>query len=638
MFVCTFYSFKGGVGRSLALMNVAATLAKRGQKVLVVDFDLEAPGLTTFDVCASARGRKGLVEFINDYREARVIPVASEYIHPCEIAISDEADGPSTGSLSIMPAGNVSDPQYPRIFSQLDWRSLYDRENGLLLFEDLKGQWEDLDFDYVLIDSRTGHTDISGICTRQLPDAVAMVFFPNEQNLAGLKQIVADVRNEPSASEPITLRFVASRIPRLDDEYDILNGWLDRFQEELQYDKGSLSKIHHYDSLALLNQKIFVLDRPKTSFAKEMRRLSLEISKLNNEDPDGAFAFLEGLVNREAQNASRIDGGALVSENLEGRVSKISTRHSNDFIIMFFVAAYYYNTKFLTEAAKAIDHAVAASGMTNVTVVGSEGFLSAVYSLRMRVYKDLDQDEISSDSAIKLLMMNDLNSYSLREGLANIASIDSARLPSPEEIPCLGNLPSSDLIKSFIALNFSRETIRYSARALSWIIRNRGADSISIEDRLNVSLRLIGGDEPLLARDLIDATDPEEDFHQVAFAFNRAIANWAVEGSPDRGEFLHALKLGLRLGIDGDNYEANFYQCLSLAASVAGEQEYATDLLESAIVSAMSSSVQMFSCWSFRDIPIADFLDECEKLRSFIMHGQPLPDVIAQRNRALLTN
>ena len=43
--VVTFYSFKGGTGRSMAVANVAWILASRGQRVLVIDWDLEAPGL-----------------------------------------------------------------------------------------------------------------------------------------------------------------------------------------------------------------------------------------------------------------------------------------------------------------------------------------------------------------------------------------------------------------------------------------------------------------------------------------------------------------------------------------------------------------------------------------------------------------
>src|ERR1039458_6563832 len=47
-YIFTFYSFKGGVGRSMALLNTAYTLAGRGRHVLIMDMDLEAPGISSF--------------------------------------------------------------------------------------------------------------------------------------------------------------------------------------------------------------------------------------------------------------------------------------------------------------------------------------------------------------------------------------------------------------------------------------------------------------------------------------------------------------------------------------------------------------------------------------------------------------
>src|SRR5687768_18601726 len=46
--VITFYSYKGGVGRSMALANIAVLLARRGHRVLAVDWDPEAPGLERY--------------------------------------------------------------------------------------------------------------------------------------------------------------------------------------------------------------------------------------------------------------------------------------------------------------------------------------------------------------------------------------------------------------------------------------------------------------------------------------------------------------------------------------------------------------------------------------------------------------
>ena len=46
--IITFYSYKGGVGRTMALANIAVLLAQMGLKVLTVDWDLEAPGLDRY--------------------------------------------------------------------------------------------------------------------------------------------------------------------------------------------------------------------------------------------------------------------------------------------------------------------------------------------------------------------------------------------------------------------------------------------------------------------------------------------------------------------------------------------------------------------------------------------------------------
>jgi MinD-like ATPase involved in chromosome partitioning or flagellar assembly len=43
--IITFYSYKGGTGRSMILANVAWILASNGKRVLILDWDLEAPGL-----------------------------------------------------------------------------------------------------------------------------------------------------------------------------------------------------------------------------------------------------------------------------------------------------------------------------------------------------------------------------------------------------------------------------------------------------------------------------------------------------------------------------------------------------------------------------------------------------------------
>jgi Mrp family chromosome partitioning ATPase len=60
-----FYSYKGGVGRSLLLANAAQFLATLGKRVVALDFDFEAPGLHyKFSGIARDRISGGVVPYL----------------------------------------------------------------------------------------------------------------------------------------------------------------------------------------------------------------------------------------------------------------------------------------------------------------------------------------------------------------------------------------------------------------------------------------------------------------------------------------------------------------------------------------------------------------------------------------------
>src|SRR5262245_9074411 len=261
----------------MTLVNVAAQLAKMGRKVLLVDFDLEAPGLETFDRLRPQRPHPGVVEFVTDFMRTKQAPDVREYVYPAGEV------GKKGGQLWVMPAGR-RDADYQRALTNINWKMLYHDCQGFLLFEDLKKQWE-FEFypDYVLIDSRTGHTDVEGICTRQLPHAVAVLFFPNEQNLAGLKDTCRQIRRERTQGlkKDIRLHFVMSNVPDLDDEDRVLRRRLEAFHKDLGILRLS-AVIHRYESTALFNQSVFVLDRPRSRLAREYRKLVKALIREND--------------------------------------------------------------------------------------------------------------------------------------------------------------------------------------------------------------------------------------------------------------------------------------------------------------------------------------------------------------------
>jgi cellulose biosynthesis protein BcsQ len=249
--VITFYSYKGGVGRSMALANVATLLAQRGKRVLALDFDLEAPGLHRYFGSAPATGREpggGVIEFFGELRSrlsaappaqaAEEAPAASapdvtteeRLEEEARAAIADLLDGgkflrrvtvnnPNDGSqvtLSLMQAGRF-DERYPERVRSFPWQTFY--EEHPFFVEILAEQLGDR-FDYVLIDSRTGTTDVGNLCTVLMPEKLVLVSTPNEQSLHGAIEVgrqAVELRKESSDLRPLPLFPLVSRVENAED-------------------------------------------------------------------------------------------------------------------------------------------------------------------------------------------------------------------------------------------------------------------------------------------------------------------------------------------------------------------------------------------------------------------------------------
>ncbi len=223
----TFYSFKGGVGRTMALLNTAAILAGRGFRVLMMDLDLEAPGLSYLE--HESNGDKdipGFVDLLYDVTtKGQEAPLACEnsaeaikpYLHT--ISVPDEVRKFDDGVLYIMPAGML-DKNYERRRLELDLPRLYREGRGQPLIQLLKQRIiESRMFDYVLIDSRTGFSDESGICIRDLADRLMVVMGLNRQNVQGTSRFLR--RMQASHIKPQSIDIILSPVPIGEDElYD----------------------------------------------------------------------------------------------------------------------------------------------------------------------------------------------------------------------------------------------------------------------------------------------------------------------------------------------------------------------------------------------------------------------------------
>jgi tetratricopeptide (TPR) repeat protein len=264
-FWVTFYSYKGGVGRTMALANVAAMLAKEGRRVLLIDFDLEAPGLDAFEGLGCAKGHSGVVEYVAEYLATGKAPPIGSFVRECVPSSTH-----LRGKLWLMPSGK-KDQQYNRDRARINWTELYDEFDGERFIENWKADIEKTySPDYVLIDSRTGLTDVGGICTLHLPQLVVLLYALNDQNIHGIAGVARAVSRAENTRPP-QLLTVASPVPPIPKEKTgLLQARLDLAEKELGI------KPHcqiHYDSRVPLKEQILAWDDPDSRLSWEYKTL-----------------------------------------------------------------------------------------------------------------------------------------------------------------------------------------------------------------------------------------------------------------------------------------------------------------------------------------------------------------------------
>lgn len=212
----TFYSYKGGVGRTLALSNVAKRLAEFGKRVCILDFDLEAPGLhIKLENQISKFGiQTGIVDYVYQFSTTGNIP---EDISKYSTRIK------SPKNMFFIAAGNPLSNDYWMKLAQINWWKLFysEQSEGIPFFLDLKEKIRlKYNPDYLLIDSRTGITELSAITISILADSVVFFSANNKENIHGCKHVLRSIANSENNLFGIKkdIHFVLSRIPNPNPE------------------------------------------------------------------------------------------------------------------------------------------------------------------------------------------------------------------------------------------------------------------------------------------------------------------------------------------------------------------------------------------------------------------------------------
>jgi predicted acylesterase/phospholipase RssA len=332
--IYTFYSYKGGVGRSMALANIAESLHEKGLRVIMIDWDLEAPGLETFFCLPGSerrlgelRAHPGLIDMLVAYKNAfpeysvqraKASASAVASIAPEEFAqppavnkeeqtraaeltrqVLEQANVPAfrlnrigdtpfeevpktleafvkklyggtappmslhdiggtlaassfgpylqcihtpdkeQSGLYLLSAGARSDDKfgtYATAVQGFNWSEFYATYDGQEYFTWFREQLRAI-ADVVLIDSRTGVTEMGGVCTRHIPDAVIGFCAPNFQNVDGVVRVIsglnkADVK-QARDDRAVQVLVIPTRIDN--SESDRLSEFASSFSEKVEH-------------------------------------------------------------------------------------------------------------------------------------------------------------------------------------------------------------------------------------------------------------------------------------------------------------------------------------------------------------------------------------------------------------------
>jgi MinD-like ATPase involved in chromosome partitioning or flagellar assembly len=180
--VIAFYSFKGGVGRTTALASFAIQRARMGETVVVIDLDLDAPGVGTLLDSGTPETEEefGIVDYLIESPIHPQIDL-SDYYHLCRSA-------GDRGQIFVFPAGRM-DTDYLAMLARLDLEPASDSAKHPLL-QMLDHARKELKPDWILLDCRAGLSEASGFALNGLANLTVLLGTTSTQSWLGLRLVI----------------------------------------------------------------------------------------------------------------------------------------------------------------------------------------------------------------------------------------------------------------------------------------------------------------------------------------------------------------------------------------------------------------------------------------------------------------
>jgi hypothetical protein len=209
-----FYSIKGGVGRSTALAATAWALAQQGRRVLVLDVDLESPGLSSALLPEERRPAYGITDWLVEDLVDNGDAVFDDLIATSPLS--------HDGEIYVVPAHGREPGEYISKLGRV-WMAKAHADGGReswsrRLARLIDALAERISPDIVLIDSRAGIDEVAASCITDLGAELILLFaLDGEQTWSGYRVLFRHWNRAGKAREiRERLQLVGAMIP--DDE------------------------------------------------------------------------------------------------------------------------------------------------------------------------------------------------------------------------------------------------------------------------------------------------------------------------------------------------------------------------------------------------------------------------------------
>ena len=197
------HSFRGGTGKSNTTANLAALIARKGNRVGVIDTDIQSPGIHVVFGFDQSRAQHSLNDYL--WSRCKIEQAAYDITPSCIGHYSEDSPRPR---LFLIPS-SLNSGEIARIL-----REGYDVG---LLNDGLHDVIARLDLDYLFIDTHPGVNEET-LLSIALSDSLVLILRPDSQDLQGtavtvelarrleVPELLVVVNKVPDGSDPEMIR------------------------------------------------------------------------------------------------------------------------------------------------------------------------------------------------------------------------------------------------------------------------------------------------------------------------------------------------------------------------------------------------------------------------------------------------